>query len=168
VASVLRLSVPGAPARLAQFLEAAGKVAALEILNGVLAIFSRQGAGCSGLTEDGAGTVSEPAQTFGDFLHAAGNVATSEILRCVLEIFLRQALVDALATVVIVVAVVVAVVVVTMVVMVTMMVMVMVEQIVEKTSDETSRKTWQQTEHRYSPLSLGVPAPASCRRSGAC
>jgi ABC-type cobalt transport system substrate-binding protein len=62
--------------------------------------------------------------------------------------------------------------VVTMVMVVTMVVVVvmvlMVEQIVQKTSDETSRKTWQQTEHRYSPLSLGVPAPASCRRSGAC
>ena len=105
VAPVLRLSVPGAPARLAQLLEAADKVAAREILHGVLSIFSRQGAGCTGVTEVGAGTVSEPAQTLGDFLHAAGKVATFEILRCVLEIFLRQALVYALAIVAIVVAV---------------------------------------------------------------
>jgi hypothetical protein len=165
VAPVVRLSVVGAPARLAQFLEAADKVAAPEILHGVLGIFSRQGASCSGLTEDGAGTVSEPTQTFGDFLHAAGKIATPEILRGVLEIFLRQALVDALATVAMVVAM--AMVVVAMV-MVAMMVVVMIEDIIQETADETSRKTWQQTEHCNSPLSLGMPAPASCRRSGAC
>ncbi|WKA30057.1 hypothetical protein [Bradyrhizobium roseum] len=131
---VLRPSVPGPPARLAQLFEAAGKVAAREILHGVLPIFSRQGEACTGVTEVGAGTVSEPAHTFGDFLHAAGDVAAPEILRCVLEIFLRQALVYALASVAIVVAV-------TMVVMVVVM---MIEQIVEETSDEASRKkTWE-------------------------
>src|SRR5262245_53004782 len=74
VAPVVRLSVPGAPARLAQLLEATGNVAAPEILHGVLGIFSRQGALRSGATEDGAGTVSESVHTFGEFLEAAGNV----------------------------------------------------------------------------------------------
>ena len=137
VAAVLLRSVVRAPARLAQLLEAADKVATPEILHGVLGIFSRQGAGCSAVTEDGAGTASEPAQPFGEFFHAAGKVATPEILHGVLEVFLRQALVDALAMVAMV-AIAVAVMVV---------VVVMVEDVIEETADETSRKTWQQTEH---------------------
>ena len=48
--------------------------------------------------------------------------------------------------------------------MVTMVVVVVIEQITQETSDETSRAS--KPNIAYSPLSLGVPAPASCRRSG--
>jgi hypothetical protein len=139
---LLRLSVPGAPARLAELLEAADKVATREILHGVLSIFSRQGAGCTDATEVGAGTVSEPAQTLGDFFHAAGKVATSEILRSVLEIFLRQALVYALAIMAIVVAVVV---------------VVMMAQILQEISDERSGQKSKWETHSCSPCCQGCP-----------
>jgi len=99
---------------------------------------------------------------FGRFLEAADEISAREILRGITEIFPRHA--EVLGGAAMVVA---AMVMMTVVVVVTMVVvMVVVEQIIQETSDEASpKKTW---EHSYSPLSPGMPAPASCRRSGAC
>ena len=103
----------------------------------------------------------------GQFLHAAEEISAREILLGVTEIFTRHAeVLGGFTEVTVVVAAMVMVTMMTM--MAVVMVVVMIEQIIQETSDETSRKTWQQTEHSYSPLSLGMPAPASCRRSGAC
>jgi zinc transporter ZupT len=109
----------------------------------------------------------------GQFLHAAEEVAAREILLGVTEVFPRHAevlsgfteVIVAVAAMVVMTVVAVVAMMTVMVVMAVVMVVVMIEQIVQETSDERSRK-WQQTEHCYSPLSLGVPAPASCRRSG--
>ena len=105
----------------------------------------------------------------GQFLHAAEDVSAREILLSVTEVFPRHAeVLGGFTEVIMVVAAMVAVMaVVAVVTMMAMMVVVVVvvEQIVQETSDKASRKKW---EHSYSPLSLGVPAPASCRRSGAC
>jgi hypothetical protein len=101
---------------------------------------------------------------FGRFLQAADEISAREILRGITEIFPRHAEVlggAAMVVAAMVMMAMMAVVVVTMVVVV-----VVVEQIIQETSDEaSSKKTW---EHSYSPLSPGMPAPASCRRSGAC
>jgi Na+/proline symporter len=99
----------------------------------------------------------------GQLPHAAEEVAAREVLLGVTEIFPRHAEVLPGFTAVVVAAMVMM----TMMAMMAMMVVVVVvvEQIVQETSDKASRKKW---EHSYSPLSLGVPAPASCRRSGAC
>jgi len=99
----------------------------------------------------------------GQLPHAAEEVAAREVLLGVTEIFPRHAEVFPGFTAVVVAAMVMM----TMMAMMAMMVVVVVvvEQIVQETSDKASRKKW---EHSYSPLSLGVPAPASCRRSGAC
>jgi hypothetical protein len=138
VAPVLGLSVPAAPARLAQLLEAAVKVAAREILEGVLSIFSRQDALRSALAEDGAGTLSEPAHSLGEFLRAATIVAACEFLRSVLEIFGRQALVDALA--------------IAMVVAVAMVVVVVgLEQIIQEISGERCCQKCKWETHSCSP-----------------
>jgi hypothetical protein len=108
----------------------------------------------------------------GQFLHAADEIAAREILLGVTEVFPRHAEVlggfTEVTTVVAAMVMMTMVAVVTMMAVVTVVVMVVIEDIVQETSDETSRKTWQQTEHCNSPLSLGMPAPASCRRSGAC
>ena len=108
----------------------------------------------------------------GQFLHAADEIAAREILLGVTEVFPRHAEVlggfTEVTTVVAAMVMMAMVAVVTMMAVVTVVVMVVIEDIVQETSDETSRKTWQQTEHCNSPLSLGMPAPASCRRSGAC
>ena len=102
------------------------------------------------------------------FLHAAEEVSAREILLGVTEIFPRHAeVLGGFTEVVMVVAAMVAMMTMVAVVAMIVVVVVMIEDIIQETSDETSRKTWQ-TEHGYSPLSLGVPAPASCRRSGAC
>ena len=102
------------------------------------------------------------------FLHAADEVSAREILLGVTEVFTRRA--EVLGGFTEVATVVAAMVMMTMMAVVTMIVVivVLIEDIVQETSDERCGKTWQQTEHGYSPLSLGVPAPASCRRSGAC
>ena len=105
----------------------------------------------------------------GQLPHAAEEVSARKVLLGVTEIFPRHAEVFPGFTAVVVAAMVMM----TMMTMMTMMAMmammvvvvVVVEQIVQETSDKASRKKW---EHSYSPLSLGVPAPASCRRSGAC
>jgi Na+/proline symporter len=99
----------------------------------------------------------------GQLPHAAEEVSARKVLLGVTEIFPRHAEVFPGFTAVVVAAMVMM----TMMTMMTMMVVVVVvvEQIVQETSDKASRKKW---EHSYSPLSLGVPAPASCRRSGAC
>jgi hypothetical protein len=106
--------------------------------------------------------------SLGKFFHAAEEVSAREILLGVTEIFPSHAEVLGGFTKVVVAAMVMM----TMMTMMTMMAVVMVvmviEQIIQEASDKRSRKSWQQTEHRYSPLSLGMPAPASCRRSGAC
>jgi Na+/proline symporter len=96
----------------------------------------------------------------GQLPHAAEEVSARKVLLGVTEIFPRHAEVFPGFTAVVVAAMV-------MMTMMAMMVVVVVvvEQIVQETSDKASRKKW---EHSYSPLSLGVPAPASCRRSGAC
>jgi hypothetical protein len=107
--------------------------------------------------------VSHVLLPFGQFFHAADEVSAREILRGVLKIFPRQAEVlggGTAATMVVAAMVMMA-----MMAVVTMVVVVMIEQITQETSDETSRET-QTWKHSYSPLSLGVPAPASCRRSG--
>jgi len=112
--------------------------------------------------------VSHVLLPFGQFFHAAGEVSAREILRGVLKIFPRQAEVlggSTAATMVVAVVMAMAMAMVTMVSMVTMVVVLVIEQITQETSDETSRET-QTWKHSYSPLSLGVPAPASCRRSG--
>jgi hypothetical protein len=44
-------------------------------------------------------------------------------------------------------------------------VIIVIEQIADETSDE---RCCQETEHVCSPFPPGVPAPALCRRSGAC
>jgi uncharacterized membrane-anchored protein len=109
--------------------------------------------------------------SFSQILFAAGVVSFREIIRGAGKFFLRQSEVlgGAKATTVVVAAMVAVMAMVTMVAMVAMVVVVVVlvvEQIIQETSDEASRKkTW---EHSYSPLSPGMPAPASCRRSGAC
>jgi len=99
----------------------------------------------------------------GQLPHAAEEVSARKVLLGVTEIFPRHAEVLPGFTAVVVAAMVMM----TMMAMMAMMVVVVVvvEQIVQETSDKASRKKW---EHSYSPLSLGVPAPASCRRSGAC
>jgi Na+/proline symporter len=99
----------------------------------------------------------------GQLPHAAEEVSARKVLLGVTEIFPRHAEVFPGFTAVVVAAMVMM----TMMTMMAMMVVVVVvvEQIVQETSDKASRKKW---EHSYSPLSLGVPAPASCRRSGAC
>jgi len=102
----------------------------------------------------------------GQLPHAAEEVSARKVLLGVTEIFPRHAEVFPGFTAVVVAAMVMM----TMMTMMAMMAMmvvvvVVVEQIVQETSDKASRKKW---EHSYSPLSLGVPAPASCRRSGAC
>jgi Na+/proline symporter len=105
----------------------------------------------------------------GQLPHAAEEVSAREVLLGVTEIFPRHAEVLPGFTAVVVAAMVMM----TMMTMMAMMAMmammvvvvVVVEQIIQETSDKASRKKW---EHSYSPLSLGVPAPASCRRSGAC
>jgi len=99
----------------------------------------------------------------GQLPHAAEEVSARKVLLGVTEIFPRHAEVFPGFTAVVVAAMVMM----TMMAMMAMMVVVVVvvEQIVQETSDKASRKKW---EHSYSPLSLGVPAPASCRRSGAC
>jgi hypothetical protein len=121
--------------------------------------------------------------TFGIVLQAADNIAAREILPGFTEVLPRHAevlggtamvvaamVMMTMMAVVTVMAVMAVVTMVTMVMVVTMVVVVvvMIEDIIQETADETSRKTWQQTEHCNSPLSLGMPAPASCRRSGAC
>ena len=117
---------------------------------------------------------------FGIVLKAADNIAAREILPGFTEVLPRHAEVlggtamvvaaMVMMTMMAVVPVMAVVTMVTMVMVVTMVVVVvvMIEDIIQETADETSRKTWQQTEHCNSPLSLGMPAPASCRRSGAC
>jgi hypothetical protein len=99
--------------------------------------------------------------------HAAGEVSAPEFPRGVTEIFSRHAEVLLGTAAAMVVAVVIAMAMMAMVTMVTMVVVLVlvIEQITQETSDETSRET-QTWKHSHSPLSLGVPAPASCRRSG--
>jgi len=105
--------------------------------------------------------VSHVLLPLGPFLHAANDVAAREILLGVTEIFPRHAeVLGGFTEVIMAVAAMVAV-----MAMVAVVVVLVIEQIIQETSDETSRKKW---EHSHSPLSLGVPAPASCRRSGAC
>jgi hypothetical protein len=116
---------------------------------------------------DVAVVVSHMLISFSQILFAAGVVSFREIMRGAGKFFLRQSEVlgGAKATSVVVAAMVAVMAMVTMVTMVVVVVLV-VEQIIQETSDEASRKkTW---EHSYSPLSPGMPAPASCRRSGAC
>jgi hypothetical protein len=116
---------------------------------------------------DVAVVVSHMLISFSQILFAAGVVSFREIIRGAGKFFLRQSEVlgGAKATTVVVAAMVAVMAMVTMVAMVVVVVLV-VEQIIQETSDEASRKkTW---EHSYSPLSPGMPAPASCRRSGAC
>jgi hypothetical protein len=101
----------------------------------------------------------------GQFLEAADDVSAREILRSVTVVFPRHAeVLGGFTEVIMAVAAMVAVM--AVVAVVTMMVVVVVaERIIQETSEERCGKKWQ---HSYSPLSLGVPAPASCRRSGAC
>ena len=104
----------------------------------------------------------------GQLLHAAEEVPAREILLSVTEIFPRHAeVLSGFTEVTMVVAAMVMMAVVTMMAMVVVIVIV-IEDIVQETSDETSRKTWQQTEHELFSIVARVPAPASCRRSGAC
>jgi hypothetical protein len=118
---------------------------------------------------DVAVVVSHMLISFSQILFAAGVVSFREIIRGAGKFFLRQSEVlgGAKATTVVVAAMVAVMAMVAMVAMVVVVVLVLVvEQIIQETSDEASRKkTW---EHSYSPLSPGMPAPASCRRSGAC
>jgi ABC-type cobalt transport system substrate-binding protein len=109
--------------------------------------------------------VSHVLLRLGQFLQAAEEVAAREILLGVTEIFPRHA--EVLGSFTAVIVAVASMVMMAVMAVVTMMVVVVVvvEQIVQETADEASRKTWNQTEHSYSPLSLGMPAPASCRRS---
>jgi hypothetical protein len=97
----------------------------------------------------------------GHLLKPIGEVALRELPPGVLKIILRQGEVQSGTTRVAMVA---------MVAMAVVVVVVVVEQITQETSGEASRETceWQETEHSFLSCLLGVPAPASCRRSGAC
>jgi hypothetical protein len=93
----------------------------------------------------------------GQLLKPIGKVALRELPAGVLKIILRQGEVQSGATRV------------AMVAMAAMVVAVVVVVVVEQVTDETSRETSDETEteHCFLSSSLGVPAPASCRRSGA-
>jgi hypothetical protein len=104
----------------------------------------------------------------GQLLHAADDVSAREIPLGVTEIFPRQAEVlsgGTEATMVVAVAMATMVAMMAMMAMVVVVVVLVIEQVLQETSDE---RCCQETEHAYSPFPLGVPAPASCRRPGAC
>ena len=107
--------------------------------------------------------VSHVLVRLGQLLHAAEDVSAREILPGVTEIFLCHAEILGGGTGATMVVAVVMVVVMAVVVVV----VILIEQITQETSNETTRER-QQTEHSILHMSLGVPAPAPCRRLGAC
>jgi len=113
--------------------------------------------------------VSHVLVRLGQLLHPTEKVSLREILPGVAKILPRHAEVVSGGMVAVAMVVVVAMVLVVAMVVVVAMVMAVVvvaEQIAQETSHETSRETCE-TEHSFLSSSLGVPAPASCRRSGA-